>query len=335
MFGISELLSIGGIGYTLSSGIITGKKLSRIEKILNDNSSKLEKLSDEIFIRKDEFAFHNLNGKNIKPNLRLTREFLEPLPKIFNNKILSSAVITSSEKLQKAFKTNPFNVLDFIKPIQYSKRHPNPEMVPIMFYDNNTAYIGWQTKGILPLLFDFELNPNSGLWQNDDIFKNNKTKLGENVGIETQNNNFHIIAKKGIELPYTYKEVFSTAIDNQTSIEVHILQGKFLDTNLNKSLGRFHLENIPPQKKGVPQIEISFSFDEKAVITVSAKDLMNNNIKSHKFYGELLINNISRNKEIFECVKCGNIMNIPTNKHFKFKCKKCNYEYEVNDLIIH
>ncbi|MCI8818471.1 MAG: Hsp70 family protein, partial [Oscillibacter sp.] len=74
-------------------------------------------------------------------------------------------------------------------------------------------------------------------------------------------------------IPVKKSQVFSTAADNQTSVEVNVLQGEREMAAANKSLGRFHLDGIAPARRGVPQIEVTFDIDANGIVNVSAKDL--------------------------------------------------------------
>src|SRR5207344_3469178 len=73
-------------------------------------------------------------------------------------------------------------------------------------------------------------------------------------------------------IPTRKSEVFSTASDNQTSVEVHVVQGERPLARDNRTLGRFHLVGLPPAPRGVPQIEVSFDIDANGIVNVSAKD---------------------------------------------------------------
>ena len=73
-------------------------------------------------------------------------------------------------------------------------------------------------------------------------------------------------------IPTKKSEVFSTASDNQPSVEIHILQGERSMAKDNKTIGRFHLDGIPPSSRGVPQIEVTFDIDANGILNVSAKD---------------------------------------------------------------
>lgn len=93
------------------------------------------------------------------------------------------------------------------------------------------------------------------------------------LGIETLGGICTKIVERNTTIPVTRKQVFSTAADNQPSVEVHVLQGEREFAKDNKTLGRFHLDGILPARRGVPQIEVTFNIDNNGIVHVSAKDL--------------------------------------------------------------
>jgi molecular chaperone DnaK len=93
------------------------------------------------------------------------------------------------------------------------------------------------------------------------------------LGIETRGGMFTKIIERNATIPTRKSRIFTTVADNQTKVEVHVLQGEREVTAHNKSLGRFDLVGIPPAPKGVPQIEVSFDIDSNGIVNVSAKDL--------------------------------------------------------------
>jgi molecular chaperone DnaK len=93
------------------------------------------------------------------------------------------------------------------------------------------------------------------------------------LGIETLGGVFTKLIDRNTTIPTKKSQVFSTAADNQTSVEVNVLQGEREMAQYNKSLGRFHLDGIAPARRGVPQIEVSFDIDANGIVNVSAKDL--------------------------------------------------------------
>lgn len=96
------------------------------------------------------------------------------------------------------------------------------------------------------------------------------------LGIETLGGVFTKIIERNTTIPTEKKQTFSTAADNQTSVDIHALQGERAMANDNKTLGRFMLDGIPPAPRGVPQIEVTFNIDANGIVNVSAKDLATN-----------------------------------------------------------
>jgi molecular chaperone DnaK len=92
------------------------------------------------------------------------------------------------------------------------------------------------------------------------------------LGIETLGGVFTKLIEANTTIPTKKSETFSTAADNQPSVEIHILQGERPMANQNKTIGRFHLDSIPPAPRGVPQIEVTFDIDANGILNVSAKD---------------------------------------------------------------
>lgn len=93
------------------------------------------------------------------------------------------------------------------------------------------------------------------------------------LGIETMGGVNTVIIERNTTIPTKKSQIFSTAADNQTSVEVHVLQGERQFAKDNKTLGMFHLDGILPARRGVPQIEVTFDIDANGIVHVSAKDL--------------------------------------------------------------
>ncbi len=96
------------------------------------------------------------------------------------------------------------------------------------------------------------------------------------LGIETLGGVMTRLIESNTTIPTRKSEVFSTAADSQTSVEIHVLQGERPMANQNKSIGRFHLDGIPPAQRGVPQIEVIFDIDANGILNVTAKDKATN-----------------------------------------------------------
>jgi len=92
------------------------------------------------------------------------------------------------------------------------------------------------------------------------------------LGIETLGGRFTMLIQRNTTIPVQKKEVFSTATDSQTSVDVRVLQGERPMASDNRELGIFKLDGIPPAPRGIPQIEVAFDIDANGILTVSAKD---------------------------------------------------------------
>ena len=92
------------------------------------------------------------------------------------------------------------------------------------------------------------------------------------LGIETLGGVFTKLIEANTTIPTRKTEIFTTAADNQTSVEIHVLQGERPLASQNKTIGRFHLDGIPPAPRGVPQIEVTFDIDANGILHVTAKD---------------------------------------------------------------
>ena len=93
------------------------------------------------------------------------------------------------------------------------------------------------------------------------------------LGIETLGGVRTALIERNTTIPSKKSEIFSTAADSQPSVEVHVLQGERSMAKDNRTLGKFHLDGIPPAPRGVPQIEVTFDIDANGIVNVSAKDL--------------------------------------------------------------
>ena len=97
------------------------------------------------------------------------------------------------------------------------------------------------------------------------------------LGIETLGGVFTKLINRNTTIPTSKSQMFSTAADNQTSVEIHVLQGEREMAAYNKTLGRFQLSGIPPAPRGIPQIEVKFDIDANGIVHVSAKDMASGN----------------------------------------------------------
>lgn len=105
------------------------------------------------------------------------------------------------------------------------------------------------------------------------------------LGVETLGGVMTPLIQRNTTVPTSKSEIFSTAADNQTQVEVHVVQGERPLAKDNKSLGRFILEGIPPSPRGVPQIEVAFDIDANGILTVTAKDKATGKVQSIRITG--------------------------------------------------
>src|SRR6059036_3967040 len=105
------------------------------------------------------------------------------------------------------------------------------------------------------------------------------------LGIETKGGVFTKLIERNTTIPTKKSETFTTAEDNQPSVEVHVLQGESEMATYNKTLGKFQLVGIPPAPRGLPQIEVTFDIDANGIINVSAKDLGTGNVQQIQIQG--------------------------------------------------
>jgi len=96
------------------------------------------------------------------------------------------------------------------------------------------------------------------------------------LGVETQGGLFTKLIERNSTIPTKNTQIFTTVVDNQDTVRVHVLQGERQLANQNKSLGRFELVGIPPAPRGIPQIEVTFAIDSNGIVNVSARDLATN-----------------------------------------------------------
>jgi molecular chaperone DnaK len=112
----------------------------------------------------------------------------------------------------------------------------------------------------------------------DDLVLLDVTPLS--LGIETLGNVMTVLIDRNTTIPTSKSQIFSTAVDSQPAVDVHVLQGERPMATDNKTLGRFQLTNIPPAPRGVPQIEVKFDIDANGIVNVTAKDLGTNKEQS-------------------------------------------------------
>jgi molecular chaperone DnaK len=132
------------------------------------------------------------------------------------------------------------------------------------------------------------------------------------LGIETMGGVFTKLISANTTIPTKKSETFSTAVDNQPIVEIHVLQGERAMAKDNRTIGKFNLDGIPPSRRGTPQIEVTFDIDANGIIHVSAVDKATNKVQSIKIEASS-----SLSKEEIERMKQEAEMNAEADKKLK------------------
>jgi molecular chaperone DnaK len=132
------------------------------------------------------------------------------------------------------------------------------------------------------------------------------------LGIETMGGVFTKLISSNTTIPTKKSEIFSTAVDNQPIVEIHVLQGERVMAKDNRTIGKFNLDGIPPSRRGTPQIEVTFDIDANGIINVSAVDKSTNKVQSIR-----IESSSSLSKEEIERMKQEAEMNAESDKKLK------------------
>ena len=160
--------------YGAFSNIRRDKKMQELLDSQSSMQMQLEKLSDNILYAPDAMVLKDTTKSSQQKidDLREVKSLLEPVQRSFGDQILSSSAIVTPRKMQQVMGHNPWEVLLDIRPWNRARPPQNPDQVPIMFEDDGMKYIGWQLRGVLPMMFDCEFDPNSDLWLTQPSIQN-------------------------------------------------------------------------------------------------------------------------------------------------------------------
>lgn len=163
---INTFLSIGSFGlstFSAISGFTTGRKAEKFYTELRKLNLNVERISDAILYTPDVLNVRDLAAKsgsqNIVTDIEKIKDVLEPVQHSFGSNLFSSGIIPTPTKMLNALQKDPWEVLIDVRPKNRSKRPNDPDLVPILFEDRGTAYIGWQKQGTLPFLFNCKYDP--------------------------------------------------------------------------------------------------------------------------------------------------------------------------------
>ena len=183
---------------------------------------------------------------------------------------LFDATLTPCEKALKDAKMTPSQIDDVIL-VGGSTRIPKVQEIVKNFFGKEPS------KGVNPdEVVAIGAAIQGGVLAGDvtDVLLLDVTPL--NLGIETMGGVMTPMIQANTTIPTKKTETYSTATDSQTSVEIHILQGERPMARDNRSLGRFHLDGIPPAPRGIPQVEVTFDIDANGILHVTAKDKASN-----------------------------------------------------------
>jgi len=206
--------------YKKVSGILHGtdheKLMGVMQKMQQEQETynakvidSFERLSDHIIYAPNLQAVrdNNISHQRQVDDLRQVRESLDPIQKALGGDLLSSAMIWTPDKMQQAFNKSPWEVLIDVRPISHASKPNNADMIPFIFEQGGIQYIGWQAKGVIPMMFDCEYNE---IWTPSSVLSNKKTLENNRISLNAYEH-------KNTELSWLLELVTSGLNDNKLS----------------------------------------------------------------------------------------------------------------------
>ena len=149
--------------YNWFTGVSSGDQMTQSIQTVERARSKIIRLSDNVLYAPDLQQAISHDGTTRFQDQKRVHDMVHPLAEALDTQVLSSAIVSTPDLLQKAFGKNPWEVLIDIRPAGRTTPPNNPDLVPISFFDGNIQYIGWQTRGALPSLFNCEFETQGSL----------------------------------------------------------------------------------------------------------------------------------------------------------------------------